>query len=389
MGALSSTRPHLEVRVDLAAIADNVATLVRRVSGAQVMAVVKGDGYGHGLLESARAARRGGAAWLGTAVLDEALALRAAGDTGPVLAWLAAPGADWTAAVGAGIDAGVSSAGQLAEVAAAARALGRTARVHLKADTGMSRNGAPIWDGSWRELVDAAAAQDAVATVGLFTHLACSDEPGSPVTDAQLAAFDGAVATARAAGLRPALLHAANSAAALTDPRTHFDLVRIGLAAYGLSPVPGRDPAAFGLRPAMRFAARLAGVKPVPAGRGVSYGQTWHAPAATVLGLVPAGYADGVPRALSNTGSVGVAGLRCPIVGRVCMDQLVVDLGPDTAAAPGDEAVLLGDGVDGPGAQEQAEAAGTISWEVVTRIPARLGRVFTGADRASAAAGSG
>jgi len=373
-------RPHVEVRVDLGAIADNVRAVRSRVSGAQVMAVVKGDAYGHGLLPAARAARTGGAAWLGTAVLAEALALRSAGDTGPVLAWLAAPGADWAPALRAHIDLGVGSVEQLAEVAAAARGAGLVARVHLEADTGMSRNGAPTWDGSWSSLVTAAAGSPAVEVVGLFTHLACADVPGSAATDGQLSAFDVAVATARRAGLRPSLLHVANSAAALTDARTHLDLVRVGLAVYGLSPVPDlAGPADFGLRPAMRFSARLAAVRTVPAGQGVSYGLTWRAPRATVLGLVPAGYADGVPRSLSGRGTVGFRGGRRPIVGRVCMDQFVVDLGPGAGAAPGDEVVLIGDGVDGPTAQDQAVAADTISWEVVTRVPERLGRALVGA----------
>lgn len=373
-------RPHLQVRVDLGAVTTNVATVAARVAPAQLMAVVKGDAYGHGLVPVAQAARAGGATWLGTAVLDEALQLRAAGDTGRVLAWLAAPGADWAAALTAGIDVGISSAEQLREVAAAARRVAGNARVHLKVDTGMGRNGAAVANGDWADLVrTAAGTSDAVQVVGVFTHLACADEPGSPVTDDQLAAFDAAVADVRAAGLRPTVLHVANSAAALTNPRTHRDLVRIGLAVYGLSPIPRTaGPAAFGLRPAMRYAARLAAVKSVPAGQGVSYGLTWHAPAPTTLGLVPAGYADGVPRALSNRGTVGVAGARRPVAGRVCMDQFVVDLGPDSTAVPGDEVVLIGDGVDGPTAQEQAEAADTISWEIVTRIPARLGRVLVG-----------
>lgn len=383
------TRPHLQVRVDLTAIRHNVTAIRSRVAPAAVMAVVKGDAYGHGLVPAARAARAGGAAWLGTAVLAEALALRTAGDTGRILAWLAAPGADWAAALAAGVDVGVSSAAQLGEVAAAARSVATLARVHLKADTGMGRNGAAVWDGGWAALVRAAAdAADAVEVVGAFTHLACADEPGSPVTDGQLSAFSAAVADARAAGLRPSLLHAANSAAALTDSRTHLDVVRVGLAVYGLSPVPAESgPAGFGLRPAMRYAARLAAVKAVPAGQGVSYGLTWHAAAPTTLGLVPAGYADGIPRALSNRGTVGVAGVRRPVVGRVCMDQFVVDLGPDSAAAPGDEVVLIGDGVDGPTAQEQAEAADSISWEIVTRIPSRLGRLFVAGGPAAAAAG--
>ncbi len=384
------TRPHVEVRVDLAAIAHNVATVAGRVGAAQVMAVVKGNAYGHGLIPAARAARTGGATWLGTAVLAEALALRAAGDTGRLLAWLTAPGVDWAPALAADIDVGISSAAQLGEVEHAAARAGRVARVHLKADTGMTRNGAATWDDSWSRLVAAAAGATAVDVVGIFTHLACSDEPGSPVTDAQLACFEDAVATAHAAGLRPALLHAANSAAALTDPRTHYDLVRVGLATFGLTPAPRVASAAeFGLRPAMRYAARLSSVKQVPAGQGVSYGMTWRAPRPTRLGLVPAGYADGIPRALSNRGTVGVGGVRRPIVGRVCMDQLVVDLGPDSAAVPGDEAVLFGDGSDGPDAQQQAEAADTISWEIVTRIPERLGRVLVGAADSRDAGGHG
>lgn len=375
----TQVRPHVEVRIDLGAVADNVRAVASRVSGSQVMAVVKGDAYGHGLLPVARGARAGGAAWLGTAVLAEALALRAAGDTGPLLAWLAAPGADWGPALLAGIDVGVSSVDQLAEVAGAARAGGVIARVHLKADTGMARNGAPTWDGSWSELVTAASRTPAVEVIGLFTHLACADVPGDPVTDGQLEAFHTAVAAARSAGLAPSLLHVANSAAALTDPRTHLDVVRVGLAVYGLSPVPGlAGPSQFGLRPVMRWSARLAAVRTVPAGHGVSYGLSWRAPHATVLGLVPAGYADGVPRALSNRGTVGFRGGRRSVVGRVCMDQFVVDLGPGSDAVPGEEVVLIGDGVDGPTAQEQAVAADTISWEILTRVPAHLGRVLIG-----------
>jgi alanine racemase len=378
---MTSGVPHAEVIVDLAAITENVATLAGRAGAAQTMAVVKADGYGHGLVPVARAARAGGATWLGTAVLAEALALRAAGIDGRILCWLAAPGEQWEQALRSDIDVSAYSVWQLDEIATAARLAGRPARVHLKADTGLGRGGATPAD--WPPLLARAAswqAEGAVSITGLWTHFAYADEPGHPTIAAQLDAFDEAVRQAERAGLRPEVRHAANSAATLTLPRAHYDLVRPGLAVYGLSPIPHvAAPHQLSLRPAMRVQARVALVKQVPAGHGVSYGHTYTTTAATRLALVPLGYADGVPRHASGTGPVHVAGRTVPIAGRVCMDQVVLDVG-DAEVAAGDVAVLFGDGRDGaPTAQDWAQACGTISYEVVTRMSSRLPRRYVGA----------
>lgn len=365
------------VTVDLAAVRANVSALRARAAGAGVMAVVKADGYGHGALPCARAALRGGAAWLATATPQEALELRAGGIRGPVLCWLWTPGGPWAEAIGAGIDVAAGALWSLREAAAAARATGRTARIHLKADTGLGRGGCAPAD--WPELVAGARAAEAEGTVkvtGVFTHMACADEPGHPSIAGQIAAFRDAVARAEAAGIEPEVRHLANSPAALTLPDATFDLVRTGLAIYGLSPVPQLgSPADFGLRPAMTFSARLAGVKRVPAGHGVSYGHMYTTEGETTLGLVPVGYADGVPRHASGTGPVLVAGKWRTAAGIVAMDQFVVDLGGDRAEA-GDEAVLFGPGDDGePTVQDWAAAAGTIAYEIVTRIGSRVPRV--------------
>ncbi|MFI1379014.1 alanine racemase [Embleya sp. NPDC020886] len=369
-----------QARIDLDAIRDNITAVRARVGSAAVMTVVKSDAYGHGMIPCARAAREAGATWLGTAVVEEALALRAAGDTGRVLTWLWAPGDAFEDAVRADVDISVSGLWALREVVAAARAAGRTARVHLKADTGLGRNGCTPAD--WPALVDAglkAQADGAVEVVGLWSHFACADEPGHPSVPAQLAEFTAMAAHAEGCGVTPEVRHMANSPATLLLPQAHFDLVRVGLVSYGLSPVPQvGGPADFGLRPAMTLTASLAGVKRVPAGHGVSYGHSWTAPRDTTLALVPTGYADGIPRHASNVGPVLVAGRRRTIVGRVAMDQFVVDLGDDHAAA-GDEAILFGPGDRGePTAEDWARAIDTISYEIVTRIGVRVPRVYSG-----------
>lgn len=375
--------PRAEAVVDLDAVRANTRRLAEVASGAQVMVVVKADGYGHGMVPVAHAARSAGAQWLGVAVLEEAVALRAAGDTGPLLAWLAVPGEDHVPAMRAGVDVTASSPRQLAEQVAAARAADVRARLQLKVDTGLSRNGCPVAE--WPDLVDAAAAAEragAITVTGVWSHLACADEPGHPANDRQQAAFESALAVAGRAGLDPEVRHLANSPATLTRPAAHYDLVRPGLAAYGLSPVPAEaDARALGLRPALTLRSRLAAAKRVPQGAGVSYGHTFVTDRATVLGLVPLGYGDGIPVAASNTAQVQVAGRRCPVVGRVCMDQLVVDLGPDAGEDAGAEVLLLGPGdADEPTAQEWAGWTGTIAYEVVTRLGGRVVRTYRGTD---------
>jgi len=370
--------------VDLAAISANVAVLREHAGGAGVMAVVKADGYGHGLEPAARAALAGGAAWLGVAQLGEALALRAAGVQAPVLAWLTVPGDAYEQAVVAGIDLGVSARWALDEIAAAARATGVVARVHLKVDTGLARNGAAATD--WPDLVDAVrdlAVEGVVHPVGVFSHYAWADAPDHPTVHAQTAAFDAAVALAHARGVDFELRHLANSAATVTHPRARYDLVRPGIAVYGLSPVPQiATSAQLGLRPAMTLLGRLALVKRVPAGTGVSYGHAYTTPADTTVALLPLGYADGLPRHAGNAGPVQLRGQRFAVAGRVCMDQVVLDLGDPAnrlGAVAGDTAVVFGDGSDGaPTAEDWAVAAGTIGYEIVTRIGARVPRRYLG-----------
>ncbi|PRX43999.1 alanine racemase [Prauserella shujinwangii] len=350
-----------EVVIDLGAIRHNLGLLAARAarSGAQTMAVVKADGYGHGAARVAAAAVDAGASWLGACSSAEALDLRRAGITARLFSWLDTPDVDFAPAIAEDVDLSASSAGELARIADAARRAGRRARVHLKIDTGLSRNGCPPY--AWPELVHRAAAEPGVEVVAVWSHLACADEPGHPSIDEQARRFADAHAVARAAGLDP-LRHLANSAATLTRPDLHFDLVRPGIAMYGLNPVPQRED----LRPAMTLRSSVVLTKRIDAGESVSYGHTWTAERDTTLALVPVGYADGVPRTLSGRMSVWLGGKRRPVAGRVCMDQLAVDCGDDEPAV-GSEVVLFGPGTRGePTAREWADTLGTIDYEIVT-----------------------
>jgi alanine racemase len=367
-----------EAVIDLDAIKNNVAVL-KAATPAEVMAIVKADGYGHGLLPSARAALAGGASWLGTALLDEALALRAAGITAPVLSWLWTPDEAETVgrAVAAGIDVSVASETQLGIVQSAGQSSAGPARIHLKIDTGLSRNGCYVTD--WPALLTAAAklaASGEVEIVGVWSHFVYADEPGHPTIARQIAAFHDAIEVADRHGVRPTVRHLANSAATVTLPEAHFDLVRPGVAIYGLSPVPNRGT--FGLTPAMTLTASVALTKRVRAAEGVSYGHQYATSAETTLALVPLGYADGVPRSATNVGPVLINGHRFTISGRVCMDQFVVDVG-DLPVLAGDRVVLFGAGRDGePRAQDWADATGTIHYEIVTRVGPRVTRRYIG-----------
>ncbi|MFF3379792.1 alanine racemase [Streptomyces sp. NPDC002680] len=369
--------------IDLAALRANVRTLRARARGAALMAVVKSDAYGHGALRCARAAVEAGAEWLGTATPEEALALRRPDSGIPghvrVMCWLWTPGGPWQAAIEADIDVSVGGMWALREVTEAASAARRPARVQLKADTGLGRGGCQPGD-DWCALVAAAlrAERDGLIRVtGLWSHLACADEPDHPSIDAQLTRFHDMVAYAERHGLRPEVRHLANSPAVLSRPDTHFDLVRTGVAVYGISPSPEIGTSAdLGLRPVMTLAASLALVKHVPGGHGVSYGHHYLTPGATTLGLVPVGYADGIPRHASGTGPVLIGGKWRTVAGRVAMDQFVVDLGGDEPPA-GSEVLLFGPGDRGePTAEDWAQAAGTIAYEIVTRIGTRVPRVY-------------
>lgn len=368
-----------EIVVDVAAIRHNVARL-REVTGTPVMGVVKADGYGHGLLAAGRAARAGGADWLGVASLDEALALRADGDSGRLLAWLVTPGEEWAPAIRADIDVTAYSVADLEAIAAT----GLPARVQLKIDTGLSRGGATVAD--WPALVARARKGEQAGewrVTGIWSHFSSSEVPDDPANQEQEKTFREALDLAHDAGLRPEVRHLANSAGAILRPSSRFDLVRIGLAMYGLDPAPGESPADLGLIPAMTVRARLAMVKEIDEGAGVSYNHTWTAPGPTTVGLVPAGYADGIPRHCANRAEVTVAGVRAPIRGTICMDQFVVEVPPGTER--GVEVLLWGPGDAGePSAQDWARASGTISYEIVTRIGGRFARAYvdSGLDRA-------
>lgn len=375
---MNETAKRARAAIDLAAVRSNVRALRDRAPRAELMAVVKSDGYGHGAVRCARAAREAGAGWLGTALPEEAFALRAAGDTGRLLCWLWTPGGPWRRAIEQDIEVAVSGLWALREVTAAARECGRPARVQLKIDTGLGRNGCAPAD--WPELTAAARAAEAEGTLtvtGVWSHFACADEPGHPSIAAQLAVFQEALRTAERAGLHPEVRHIANTPALLTLPEAHFDLVRTGIGIYGISPSPEVGTSQdFGLRPAMTLEASLASVKRVPGGHGVSYGHHYTTPGETSLALVPLGYADGIPRHASGTGPVLVAGKWRTVAGRIAMDQFVVDLGGDSAE-PGDPAVLFGPGDRGePTAEDWARVAGTIGYEIVTRIGSRVPRVY-------------
>jgi alanine racemase len=357
--------------VDLGAIRDNVAVVRAGVGGAEVMAVVKADGYGHGLVPAARAAVAGGASWLGVAFLEEALALRAAGLSQRLLAWLFTPSEDLAPAVAADVDLGIYSLAELARAVAAAEQTGRTARVQLKVDTGLSRGGCVPAD--WPDLVEAAGKAQAsgiIDVTGVWSHLASSEEgPRHSANQHQKAAFTAALSAAEE--LHPEVRHLANSAALLTDRDTHYDLVRAGAAIYGLAPAPAFGD--FGLRPAMTLRTEVALTKRVPAGTGVSYRHRYTTSGETTLALVPLGYGDGVPRNATNAVPLRIKGKRYTVAGAVAMDQLVLDVGDDDVQA-GDEVVLFGDG--GPTALEWAEATGTIDYEIVTRVGARVPRSY-------------
>jgi len=364
--------------IDLAAFRANVANL-QAYAGVPAVVVVKADGYGHGILECAREARVAGAAWLGVATPAEALMLREAGDVGPVLAWLYGVEEDLAPLVAADVDVSAQSIEQIGRLTAAAGTAERRARVHLKIDTGLSRNGAPSYD--WQRVCAAAAEAEhagALEVVGVWSHLAAADEPGHPSIPVQLEAFQRAYEQARAAGLEPTFRHLANSAGALVVPESRLDLVRIGIAAYGIDPAPGiAARAGVALRPVMRLRSQLVNVKQIQAGAGVSYGWTWTADAPTTVGLVPLGYGDGIPRHASNRAWVGCSGGRVPVRGRICMDQFVIELGAGRVAEPGEEVILFGPGDRGePTAGEWADWCDTIGYEIVTRIGSRVPRRY-------------
>jgi alanine racemase len=359
--------------VDLDAVEHNVRALRASVAPAALWAVVKADGYGHGAVPVARAALRAGAAGLCVALVQEGVALRDAGIDAPILVLSEQAPAQLAVAVRAELVSTVYRPEQVALLAAAAEAAGVVHRVHLKVDTGMHRVGCD--PAAAVELAAAVRAQPALELHGVFTHLALADEPADPFTEVQLARFDEVLAALAADGLLPPMVHAANSAGALAHPAARRDLVRAGIAIYGISPGDGIDHLTADLRPALALKARVSMVRRVAAGEGISYGLRHRVAADTTIATVPVGYADGVPRRLSAAGGeVLIGGRRRPIVGVVTMDQLMVAMGDD-AVAVGDEVVLIGrQGDESVSAAEWARLLGTIGYEVVCAISARIAR---------------
>jgi alanine racemase len=359
-----------EAIVDLSAIKSNVA-LLKEKSGTDLLAVVKADAYGHGLVPVAKAALDAGASMLGVALLEEALTLREAGITAPILAWLVQPGSDFKSAIENDIELAAGSIKALQEITAASNS--KKARVHLELDTGMTRGG---FLGEWSSL--AVSDVEGVEVVGIFSHFARADEPEQGQNIEQLNRFNEMVATLANLGIKGVRRHLSNSAATITNPGAAFEMVRTGIAIYGLTPdVAMGSSKDFGLRPAMQLRAALYLVKDVPAGTPVGYGATDVTTRDTKLGVVTMGYADGIPRVAKNAG-VWINGQRAPIIGRVSMDQFVVDLGPESKAKSGDWVVIFGNGSHGEyTADDWGAASGSINYEIVTRIGPRVPRIYS------------
>ena len=363
-----------EAVVDLGAVAHNTALLARAAAPGGLMAIVKADGFGHGMAEVARTALAHGAGWLGVTSVAEALALRREGIDAPVLMWMFWPGEDLEPVLRARVDVSVGSAVHLEAVVRAARRTGERAQVHLKVDTGLSRGGVPVQE--WRDLlarVHRLSVCGVLRVRGVWSHFANAERAGAPSVAAQVQGFEDALDAARRAGVRPPLRHLANSAAIMQLPQAGYDLGRAGVALYGVEPVPGRS---FGFRPAMTLQARVILTKRVPAGTAVSYGHEWVAPRSTTLALVPLGFADGVPRRAGPQASVLIGGRRAPVAGRISMDQLVVDVG-DLPVAVGDVATVFGPGTAGePTVDDWARWADTNPHEVLTGVGARVPRRY-------------
>jgi len=372
----ASAASRVSAAVDLGAVERNCARLRRELGGgAELCAVVKADGYGHGAGACAGAALAGGATWLAVATAAEAVALREREPGARLLVLGALTPAELELALGAGADVTVWRPGFLELVAARGAALGVTPRVHVKYDTGMGRLGERD-PGAVASLVERAA-DAAVEPAGLWTHFATADEPGSAFLARQLARFRDLALPLRERfpGLR---LHAANSAATLLEPQSHLDLVRCGIALYGLDPF-GDDPAQWGLEPALELRSYVADVKPFEAGASAGYGRRWRSSGPTLVGVLPIGYGDGYRRGLSDNAEVLVGGRRRPVVGTISMDNVTIDLGPETDVEPGDPAVLIGaQGGERISAEELARRLGTINYEVTTAIAARVPREHTG-----------
>ena len=375
-----------EALIDLGAIESNVRTLMGK-AGKPALAVVKADAYGHGLVPVATSALKAGATWLGTALLEEAIALRDAGIKAPIIAWLTPIHEDFQSALEKQIDIAIPSIDHLSALMKAAEKSGKRARIHLEVDTGMSRGGAlREWPALLHAVSDLVKLRK-IEVIGIWSHFARADEPGHAFNDQQLIEFENRVAEAKGFGIEPELLHLSNSAATMNNKKAHFDLIRMGIAMYGLSPDVSQMGSSreLDLMPAMRLRAQLHLVKDVPANSPVGYGGTARTSTDTKLGVIAMGYADGIPRNANSKAGVLVGNKIAPIIGRVSMDQFVVDLGKDSSARSGDWAYLIGnetvtsmgnENSVGYTADSWADASGTINYEIVTRIGPRVPRIY-------------
>ena len=364
--------------ISLFAIADNLK-LIKSKTNAQVLAVVKADAYGHGLIQVGKVAENVGADWLGTALLEEGIALRNSGIKIPIISWLTPLGEDFKAAINLDIDLSISSTELLNEIVLAGKSVKKIPRIHVEVDTGMSRGGVgDDWQLFLNELSKAVAANE-INIVGIWSHFARADEPDEVMNKEQLVVFEDRIKSASAAGIKAEFIHISNSAASLTNKSAHKNIIRWGIGLYGLSPDLNNlgDSKSLNLKPAMRLKAKLHLVKAVKAGVSVGYGGTAITKNDTKLGVVTLGYADGIPRNANNLAGVFVAGKRAPLIGRVSMDQFVVDLGSNSLAKTGDEVIVFGDGAGGEyTVDEWAKASGTINYEIVTRIGSRVPRIY-------------
>jgi alanine racemase len=365
--------------INLSAIKQNFKLIKSRTT-ADVLAVVKADAYGHGLIPVSKALEEAGADWFGTALLEEAINLRKAGILKPIISWLTPLGEDFKSAIDLDIDLGIPSIDLLNEVIKAATLTGKTARIHLEIDTGMSRGGVLS---EWDQLIKSVLAGvnlKQLKVIGIWSHFARADEPDELMNQEQLSLFEEKVNQAKAAGVGAQFVHIANSAALFTNKSAHRNIIRSGIALYGLSPDVKNigDSSSLGLKPAMKLKAKLNLVKDVKAGSSVGYGGTAVLGSDTKLGVVALGYADGIPRNTNNLAGVFVAKKRAPIIGRVSMDQFVVDLGISSTAKTGDEVIVFGDGSGGEyTVDEWAKAADTINYEIITRIGPRVPRIYS------------
>ena len=366
------------VEISLSAITQNFKSIKRRTT-ADVLAVVKADAYGHGLIPVSKALEEAGADWFGTALLEEAINLRKAGILKPIISWLTPLGEDFKSAIDLDIDLGIPSIDLLDEVIKAASLTGKAARIHLEIDTGMSRGGALS---EWDQLIKSVLAGvnlKQLKVIGIWSHFARADEPDELMNQEQLSLFEQRVNQAKAAGIDAQFIHIANSAALFTNKSAHKNIIRSGIALFGLSPDVKTigDSSSLSLKPAMKLKAKLNLVKEVKAGSSVGYGGTAVLKSDTKLGVVALGYADGIPRSTNNLAGVFVDKKRAPIIGRVSMDQFVVDLGITSAAKTGDEVIVFGDGSSGEyTVDEWAKAANTINYEIITRIGPRVPRIY-------------